>query len=136
MAKNVKINGVTYDAVPQVSIPNASGGGNALFYDTSGATVSAGDVKSGKTFYGANGQDTGTLADASLSSTSITTKAQSIAVPAGVHSGSQSVSISSTEQAKIIASNIKSGVTILGVAGGLSAATVSQDGSTKVLSIS
>lgn len=136
MAKNVKINGVTYSDVPIVNIPNANGGGNAAFYDTSTASVTAADVRSGKTFYGANGQDTGTLADASCSSVNITTKSQSINVPAGVHSGSQSISISSAEQAKIIASNIKSGVTILGVAGGLSAATVSQDGSTKVLSIS
>ena len=38
--------------------------------------------------------------------------------------------------ANLIASNIKSGVSIFGVAGSLSSATVSQDGTTKVLSIS
>lgn len=136
MAKNVKINGVTYSSVPYVSIPNASGSGNSFFYDTSAATITANDVRSGKTGYGTNGSVDGNLADVTLSSTSISTKAQEIAVTAGIHSGTQKVSISSTEQAKIIASNIKSGVTILGVEGGLSAATISQDGSTKVLSIS
>lgn len=136
MAKNVKINGVTYDSVPSVAIPLSSGSSDATFYDVSGVTVAAGDVRSGKTFFGSNGQDTGTLTETSVSSTSISTKSQSISIPAGIHAGTQAVSISSTEQAKIIASNIKSGVTILGVAGGLSAATVSQDSSTKVLRIS
>lgn len=46
------------------------------------------------------------------------------------------VSISSTEQAKVIAGNIKSGVTLLGVAGTLALPTISQDNTTKVLSIS
>lgn len=135
MAQNVKINGVTYDSVPSVNIPK-SAGGTAIFHDVAGANVAAGDVRSGKVFFGASGQDTGTLAEVSVSSTSITAKGQSVAIPAGIHAGGQSVSISSTEQAKIIASNIKSGVTILGVQGGLSAATVSQDSSTKVLTIS
>lgn len=135
MAQNVKINGVTYDNVPHVNIPK-NAGGTATFYDTTGASVSASDVRSGKTFFGASGQDTGTLAEASLATTSITTKSQSITVPSGIHSGSQSVSISSTEAAKIVASNIKSGVTILGVAGSLASVSVSQDSSTKALSIS
>lgn len=135
MAQNVKINGVTYSDVPQVAIPKSTSG-TAVFYDTASASVAAGDVRSGKTFYGASGQDTGTLAEASCSTTSISTKGGTVSVPAGIHAGTQSIGISSTEQAKIIASNIKSGVTILGVAGGLSAATVSQDGTTKVLSIS
>ena len=38
-------------------------------------------------------------------------------INAGYHNGSGKVSISSTEQAKIIASNIKKGVSILGVTG-------------------
>ena len=38
-------------------------------------------------------------------------------IQAGYHNGSGSVSISSGEQAKVVAGNIKSGVTILGVAG-------------------
>lgn len=136
MAQNVKINGVTYSDVPQVTIPKSAGSGNATFYDTAGADVSASDVRSGKKFYGSTGQDTGTLAEVSCISTSIATKSASIPVPAGIHAGGQSIAISSTEQAKIIASNIKKGVTILGVEGGLSSATVSQDGSTKVLTIS
>lgn len=47
----------------------------------------------------------------------ISTVAGKYTVPKGYHNGGGSVAISSTEQAKIIAANIKSGVTILGVAG-------------------
>ena len=136
MAQNVKIQGVVYDAVPQVSIPKATGSGSAVFYDASGATVAAGDVRASKVFFGANGQDTGTLAEVACISTSIAVKGASIQVPAGIHKGDQTISISQAEQAKIIGANIKAGVNILGVDGGLSAATVSQDGSTKVLTIS
>lgn len=135
MAQNVIINDVTYQSVPQVKIPK-SAGGTAVFHDTTAASVAAGDVRSGKTFFGASGQDTGTLAETSCVSTTISAKGASISIPAGIHAGTQAVSISSTEQAKIIAANIKKGVSILGVDGGLSAATVSQDGSTKALSIS
>lgn len=47
----------------------------------------------------------------------ISTKAQSVSIAAGYHNGSGSVSIATAEQNKIIAGNIKSGVTILGVEG-------------------
>ena len=50
----------------------------------------------------------------------ITTKAQEYTVPQGYHDGSGKVSISSTEQAKIIATNIRQGITILGVEGSMS----------------
>ena len=47
----------------------------------------------------------------------ISTKAQEYTIAQGYHDGSGKVSISSTEQAKIIAQNIRQGVTILGVEG-------------------
>ena len=47
----------------------------------------------------------------------ITTKAQEYSVPQGYHDGSGKVKIDTTEQSKIIAGNIKDGVTILGVLG-------------------
>lgn len=50
----------------------------------------------------------------------ITTKAQQYTIQNGYHDGSGKVSISSTEQAKIIATNIRQGVTILGVEGTMS----------------
>lgn len=55
MAKNVIINGVSYNAVPYVSIPLAAGNGNATFYDTSDATAAAANILSGYSAYGASG---------------------------------------------------------------------------------
>ena len=47
-------------------------------------------------------------------------KAQKYTVPQGYHDGSGTVQIDSTEQAKLIPSNIRDGVTILGVEGTMS----------------
>lgn len=134
MAKNVIINGVSYSSVPEVDIP-LSGGGTAKFYDTSEADIVSANVLVGKTGFGANGEVPGSMANNGSTGGSISTKAGTVTIPAGYTSGG-TVSISSTEQAKIIASNIKSGVTILGQAGSLSLPTISQDSTTKILSIS
>lgn len=115
MAQNVVINGVTYQNVPEVNIPK-SGGGTAVFYDPSDATAVQGDVLTGKTVYINGGKKTGSMADNGSTSGTISTKAGTVTIPAGYTSGG-TVSISSTEQAKIIAGNIKSGITLLGQAG-------------------
>lgn len=114
MAQNVVINGVTYAEVPSVTIPK-SGGGEAEFYDDSDATAVVGEVLTGKTFY-KNGKQTGQMANNGDTSGTISTKAGSVNVPAGYTSGG-TVAIASAEQDKIITANIKSGITILGVAG-------------------
>ena len=134
MAQNVVINGVTYSNVPEVDIPK-SGSGTAKFYDTSGADITSADVLTGKTGYGASGEVSGGMANNGSTSGTISTKAGTVSIPAGYTTGG-TVSISSTEQAKIIAGNIKSGVTILGQAGSLSLPTISQDSTSKILSIS
>ena len=115
MAKSVIINGVTYSDVPQVDIPLSTGSGNASFYDTSDADAGQGDVLSGKTYY-KDGKKTGSMANNGDTSGDISTKAGTVTIPAGYTSGG-TVAIDSTEQAKIISGNIKSGVTILGVSG-------------------
>lgn len=134
MAQNVVINGVTYSSVPEVDIPK-SGGGTAKFYDTASANISAGDVLTGKTAFGSSGEVSGSMANNGSTSGTIGTKAGTVTIPAGYTSGG-TVAIDSTEQGKIIASNIKSGVTLLGVAGSLALPSISQDGVTKILSIS
>ena len=131
---SVVINSVVYADCPQVNIPK-QGSGTASFYDASETDVAASDVRSGKKFVGASGEDTGSLADNGATGGTISTKAGTVNIPAGITTGG-SVSISSTEQAKIVAGNIKSGVTLLGVAGSLSLPTISQDSTTKILSIS
>lgn len=225
MAQNVKINGVTYQNVPSVEIPFATGSGTAEFVDTSDATAtSGGQLLEGVTAYADGTKLTGTIA--SKASSDLTASGATVTAPAGyyataaskaVASGSAStpattisvtptisvgsdgmitatvsaeqsvtpsvsagyvsagtagtvtVSGSETEQlttkaaatitpgtsaqtiaagtyltgvqtiagdADLKASNIKSGVTIFNVAGTLTSATVSQDATTKVLSIS
>ena len=134
MAQNVVINGVTYQNVPEVDIPK-SGSGTAKFYDTSSADITSEHVLTGKTAFGASGSVSGGMSNNGSTSGTISTKAGTVSIPAGYTTGG-TVSISSTEQNKIIASNIKSGVTLLGVSGSLALPTISQDSTTKILSIS
>ena len=134
MAQNVIINGVTYQNVPEVDIPKSTSG-TAKFYDTADADITSADVLTGKTGFGSSGSVSGSMANNGATGGTISTKAGTVTIPAGYTTGG-TVSISSTEQAKVIASNIKSGITLLGVAGSLALPTISQDGSTKILSIS
>lgn len=134
MAQNVIINGVTYQNVPEVNIPKSTSG-TAKFYDTASANITSADVLTGKTGYGANGEVQGGMANNGSTSGTISTKAGTVSIPSGYTTGG-TVSISSTEQSKIVAGNIKSGVTLLGVAGSLTLPVISQDSTTKILSIS
>lgn len=93
--------------------------------DTSDATALAADILSGSTAYVNGNKITGTMVNNGAVSGTITTKAQQYTIPVGYHDGSGKVQISSTEQNKIIASNIKSGITILGVEGNYSGEAVS-----------
>lgn len=88
--------------------------------DSSGATAAVAEVLNGKTF-GAKGKiNTGTMPNNGGVSGTISAKAGAYTVPQGYHDGSGKVQIASTEQAKIIPANIRSGVTILGVVGSMS----------------
>ena len=134
MAQNVVINSVTYSNVPEVDIPK-SGGGTAKFYDTSTADISAGDVLTGKTGFGSSGSVSGNMANNGSTSGEISTKAGTVSIPAGYTSGG-TVSIKSSAVSDCVAGNILSGKTILGVSGNLAMPSISQDGTTKILSIS
>ena len=68
---------------------------------------------------------TGTMPNRGQVTGTISTKAGTYTIQNGYHDGSGTVGISSTEQAKIIAGNIKSGVTILGVESSYSGEAIS-----------
>ena len=86
MAQNVIINGVTYQAVPEVDIPK-SGGGTAKFYDTASADASAADILTGKSAFNSSGSISGSMADNGSTSGTISTKSGTVTIPAGYTSG-------------------------------------------------
>lgn len=88
--------------------------------DTSDATAGASEILATKTAYVNGSKVTGNMTNNGSVTGTISTKAQQYTIPQGFHDGSGKVSISSTEQAKIIATNIRSGITILGVEGSMS----------------
>ncbi len=92
--------------------------------NTTDANAAASEILSGKTAYVNKNKITGEMPNNGAVSGTISTKAGTYTVPAGYHSGLGSVAISSTEQAKIIAGNIKSGIEILGVTGSYSGEAV------------
>lgn len=92
--------------------------------DTTDANALATEILSGKTAYVNKVKITGEMTNNGAVTGTITTKAQNYTIPAGYHSGLGGVSIDSTEQGKIIAENIKSGISILGVTGNYSGEAV------------
>ena len=98
-------------------------GTNTYDSDTSSDTATVAEVLATKTFHARGSALTGTMVNNGAVTGTISTKAQEYTIPIGYHDGSGKVSISSTEQAKIIADNIKEGVSILGVTGNVSPAS-------------
>lgn len=132
MAQNVVINSVTYQNVPEVDIPK-SGGGTAKFYDTAAADVDAASLLTGKTAFGASGSVSGSMANNGSTSGTIGTKAGTVTIPAGYTTGG---TVSLTNVSDCLSSNILTGKSILGVNGSLAMPSISQDSTTKILSIS
>ena len=88
--------------------------------DSTDATAAVSEILASKTAYARGAKLTGTMANNGAVHGVISTAAGSYTVPVGFHDGSGSVGIDSTEQSKIIAANIKSGIEILGVTGSYS----------------
>lgn len=83
------------------------------------ATVQVAEILAGKTAYARGTKLTGTMPNNGAVSLTISNVTDEIAIAQGYHDGSGKVKIIDTEAAKLIASNIKQGITILGVTGTL-----------------
>lgn len=85
--------------------------------DTSDGDAIASQILSNKIAYVNGNKITGIMPNNGGVSGTIETLNSAYVVPQGYHDGSGTVNISDTESAKIIAANIKAGVSILGVEG-------------------
>lgn len=92
----------------------------AFDVDSSDATAAVAELLLGKTAYARGAKLTGTMPNKGGVTLEITQAEQDVAIPQGYHDGSGKAGISAAERAKIIADNIREGITILGVLGTMS----------------
>lgn len=124
----------TISVTPTISLDTSTGIITASVSDSQGITptISAGYVSSGTSgTITVSGSDTEQLTIQGAQTITPTTSDRTIAAGQFL-TGAQTIK----GDANLLASNIKSGVSIFGVDGSLTSATVSQDSTTKVLSIS
>lgn len=88
--------------------------------NTQDATALDSEILAGEIAYVRGAKITGKMKNNGAVSGKISTKDGKYTVPQGYHDGSGTVEIDSTEKAKLIGSNIREGVTILGVTGEMS----------------
>lgn len=98
--------------------------------DSTDATATTSEILATRTAYARGAKITGQMVNNGAVTGTISTKAGQYTIPIGYHDGSGKVSINSTEQDKIVEGNIKSGVTILGVTGTYSGATINAQSKT------
>lgn len=85
--------------------------------NTQDATAAVSEILEGKTAYVRGQKLTGTMPNRASAGGTISAVNEEYTIQNGFHDGSGKVGIDATEKAKIIASNIKQGISILGVEG-------------------
>ncbi len=95
-------------------------GTNTFDADTTDATAAAAEILKDKTAYVAGQKVTGTMPNNGAKTLDITDKASPVTIPMGFHDGSGKAQIAATEAAKLIPTNIREGITVLGVEGSMS----------------
>lgn len=88
--------------------------------NTQDATATEAEILTGKVAYNKGVRVAGKMPNNGGVNGEISTKDGAYSVPQGYHDGSGKVKINATEKEKIIPSNIRQGVTILGVEGSMS----------------
>ena len=91
-----------------------------LLRETMSLLTAAAEILATKTAHARGTALTGTMPNNGAVSGTISTLDGDYTVPQGYHDGSGKVAISTTEKSKIVAGNIRQGVTILGVEGTMS----------------
>ena len=104
-------------------------GTNTKTVDASSATAEAAEVLVGRTFGKGNEMQTGTMPDNSGRNIEISSLGGT-PIPKGYSDGSGTAKLADAEVAKLIAGNIKEGVTILGVVGDYGADDISSQSKT------
>lgn len=87
--------------------------------DTQDATAADSEILAGKSAYVKGVKKTGTMKNNGAIAATISSKDEVYTVPQGYHDGSGKVQLSETEKAKLIAENIRQGVTMFGVEGSM-----------------
>lgn len=94
MAKDVVIRSVTYQDVPSVEIPLSGSSGNAVFVDTSDATLTGGgQMLDGYTAYADGTKYTGSIV--TKTSTDLSANGATVTVPAGYYASQATKSVTS-----------------------------------------
>ena len=88
--------------------------------DTSDANAVAAELLKDKTAYVNGVKVTGTMPNNGAKTLDITNKSTPVTIPMGFHDGSGKAQIAADEQAKLIPTNIREGITVLGVTGTMS----------------
>lgn len=92
-------------------------GTNTYDADTSDANASTSEILSSKTAYVNGVKVTGSMNNQGAWSALVSEKDDAISIPSGFHDGSGVISIDTIEKSKLIPSNIKAGIILLGVEG-------------------